>query len=331
MKRLLGIGNPLMDLIMHAEPSVLKELKATPGTMNLVDREQMDRVVQLGGTPQQTPGGSCANTLRGYAWLSGQDQSVSPIYMGAIGKDSDGDTFESILQSLGVIPALGRKDVATGKSAIIVTPDYERTMFTYLGACREFNEHDVTWQEFKNASYLYTTGYMWDTENQKAATRRAMETAKREKVQNVFDLADPFVVKRSGDELKEWLPGRVDILFANNEELSAMTGKQSVREIFEAAQYLSPTIVMKIGADGCIIRTAHETIEVPGMVVVPHDTTAAGDSFAAGYLFGIAHSLEPHTCGMLANKLASSIVTVEGCGYSCLDRDQILEEFSSFL
>jgi sugar/nucleoside kinase (ribokinase family) len=298
--------------------------------MNLIDQEQMKKVVQLGGPPKQTPGGSCANTLRGFAWLA-QDSKTPPIYMGAVGKDIDGDTFESILQSLGVIPALGRKDMATGKSAIIVTPDYERTMFTYLGACREFEEADVRWDAFKDASYLYITGYMWDTENQKTATKRAMETAIKENVKIVFDLADPFVIHRSGEELKEWLPGKVDILFANNEELSVMTGKEAIEDILEASRYLSPTIVMKVGADGCIIVDEKERIDVPGKIVVPHDTTAAGDSFAAGYLFGIANRFPPYRCGELANELASNIVTVEGCDYDSIDRKKILEGFADLL
>jgi sugar/nucleoside kinase (ribokinase family) len=316
-----------MDLIMHADYAALEELGATPDTMNLVDRGEMARVIELGGEPQRTPGGSCANTLRGFSWLS-QGELEQPVFMGAVGEDDDGTIFENILEKLKVRPALSFKSTPTGKSAIIVTPDYKRTMFTYLGACRDFDQDDVEWDLFTKADYFYTTGFMWDTENQKLATRRAIEAALKNETTIIFDLADPFVVERYRDELRDYLPGKIDVLFANRDELKAMTGKSSNSDILEAASYLADMVVMKTGAEGCSLLIDGVMKSIPGNKVEPRDTTGAGDSFASGFLYGIIKGRSPEESGKLANKLASSIVTVEGCDYSRLNRGKVIESGS---
>lgn len=323
MSKIVGIGNPLMDLIMHTDYSALQELEARAGTMNLVDEERMSRVVLVGGIPKRTAGGSCANTLRGIAWLR-QDDENKPLFMGAVSKDEEGLHFERILNQLGVDAALAWKETATGKSAIIVTPDYERTMFTYLGANREFTSDDIDWNRFKSADYFYTTGFMWDTDNQKEATMRAMEECLLRGMEVFFDLADIFVVERSGVELREWLPGRVDILFANRDELSAMTGEKEDAAILEGSRDLGRIVVMKKGAQGCSVTAHGKVIDIPGEKVVPHDTTAAGDSFAAGFVHGYTEGYPLEVCGRLANKLAAGIVTAEGCSYDCLDREELM-------
>ena len=323
MSKIVGIGNPLMDLIMHTDYSALEELEARAGTMNLVDEEQMGRVVLVGGVPKRTAGGSCANTLRGIAWLKG-DEENKPLFMGAVSRDEEGLHFERILNRLGVDAALAWKKTATGKSAIIVTPDYERTMFTYLGANREFTSDDIDWNKFKTAGHFYTTGFMWDTENQKDATKRAMEECLARGMEVFFDLADIFVVERSGAQLREWLPGRVDILFANRDELSALTGETKDEAILKESRNLGKIVVMKKGAEGCSIAAEGKVLDVSAEKVVPHDTTAAGDSFAAGFVHGYTEGHPLKVCGKLANKLAGGIVTAEGCSYNSLDREEIL-------
>ncbi|WP_455382863.1 adenosine kinase [Salinispira pacifica] len=321
MVSVYGLGNPLMDIILHADHTALEKLSAVPGTMNLVEYDRQRQVIELGSDPSYSAGGSCANTIRGLAWLAGGNRELgATVYAGAVGMDDNGKRFERILEEEGVATRLARKAVPTGTSAILVTPDFERTMFTHLGACREYRTDDFDFELLPQAHIFHTTGYMWDTENQETAAKRAIVEAQQRGVQVSFDIADPFVARRYRDALIDWLPGKVDILFANLEELREMTHVDGAPEsILEAAGELAPVVVMKIGERGCMIESAGGVLHVGGERVEPRDTTGAGDSFAAGFLHAYLRGRPLAECGRLANRVASRIVTVLGCNYAALD------------
>ncbi len=331
MASIYGIENPLMDMIFQADLKTLGLTGAVPGTMNLVDFPTVQRILSLNPAKgaaafTRTPGGSCANTMRGIAWLAGSESGFEPpVFSGAVGRDETGAEFEKLLRDFGVRPSLAFTDSPTGTSIILVTPDHERTMFTFLGACREYGKRHLELSEIGRSRWLYSTGYMWDTPNQCEAIRAAVEHALAAGVKIAFDLADPFVVRRSGAELARWIPGRVEVLFANREELSTMTGVDgSYREIVTAAAGLAPVIVMKTGRDGCVIARGGEFHEIRGEHVIPVDTTGAGDAFAAGFMYGVLSDRSLEESGRLANRIASRIVTVEGCNYSRIDRIDVL-------
>ena len=322
MVSVCGLGNPLMDIILQADHAVLEQLSAVPGTMNLVDHDIQERVISLGANATYSPGGSCANTIRGLAWLAvGNRDLGSPAYTGAVGADENGERFRRFMEEQGVTTRLARKDVPTGTSAILVTPDFERTMFTHLGACREYVVSDFDVELLAQAHIFHTTGYMWDTPNQEEAAKRGIVEAQERSIQVSFDVADPFVARRYRDALLAWLPGRIDILFANLEELREMTRVEGTpEETLEAAGPIAPVVVMKIGKLGCMISSPGGTIRVAGEQVAPRDTTGAGDSFAAGFLHSYLRGRPLAECGRLANRVASRIVTVLGCDYGALDR-----------
>ena len=325
----IGIGNPLMDTITHVDYIVIEDLGAEPGSMNLVDLEKLHFIQKLILKSVETPGGSCANTMRGLAWLLNKDEDFSyPVYSGAVGNDSLATRLSDGLNRIGVTPALSKKDNATtGVSAILVTPDNERTMFTYLGACRDYNESDspISFID-KNPVWVHIAGYMWDTDNQKNAIKYTVEKALSRHVKISFDLADPFVVERYRDEFLSWLPGKIDLLFANRTELSYLTGSDGEdEEILEKAGKFAETIVMKVGKKGCWVSRKGYSIHFPCVdIAPPTDTTGAGDSFAAGFLYGIVKGETFHDCADIANRVASGIVTVEGCDYSNINRDYVL-------
>lgn len=329
MISIAGIGNPLMDLIMQSDFPRLEQLKAVPGTMNLVDRASVDALTELHDQVQIVPGGSCANTLKGFTWLAGKKTILKPaVYIGAVGNDVYGKKFEEILAENRITPRLSFKDTPTGVSGILVTPDHERTMFTYLGACRDLCLDDIPMDLVCGSEILYMAGYMWDTENQKAAVKEAVSRARACGITIAFDLADPFVVVRFGKELLEWIPGNVDILFANREELSMITGmtKESgagPETVLAAAEGLADIIVMKVGSEGCLFSQGDTIQAVPGYVVKPLDTTGAGDSFAGGFLYGRLMGYDLIRSCIIANSLAAQVVTVEGCNYPALDRSCI--------
>jgi sugar/nucleoside kinase (ribokinase family) len=219
-----------------------------------------------------------------------------------------------------VVPMLARKHTPTGSSVIVVTPDSQRTMFTYLGACRDLDTRDVDLPRARAARVLHTTGYMWDTENQEEAARRAVAAARAGHSMVSFDVADPFVVRRSFDSLVDWIPGNVDVLFANDEELQALTGTRGQHEdVLRAAAAFAPTVAMKIGKRGCMVIHEGTVISAEAYPAERVDTTGAGDAFAAGYLYGLLHGMGTAACAAIANAFAASIVSVDGCNYDALE------------
>ncbi len=323
-----GMGNPLMDMIIHEDFSVLKILKAERGAMHLVEWDTVEVLLDLSANALRMSGGSCANTLRGISWLIGDEDNLDiPAFFGAVGRDEQGAVFEEIMKSHNVVPFLARSNVGTGLSTIIVTPDHERTMFTHLGACREFTRGDMDYSVIDKSICFHVTGYMWDTPNQEETAKESILYARKKGKIISFDVADPFVVHRYGDSLREWLPGKIDYLFGNREELERLTGSSpsdSHEEVARRTEAVCPHVIMKIGKEGSITNMEGSLCVSPAEEVAAVDTTGAGDSFAAGYLYGVLTGRNCKDCGRLANRLASRIVTVEGCNYEPLDRSEVL-------
>ncbi len=325
MYSVYGICNPLMDMVVYAGFDVLAALGATAGTMNLIDEPTRARLLEQVTVAKMVPGGSAANTLRGLAWLSGGtiDQ---PLYAGAIGRDEIGGLYERQLRVLGVEPRLVRKAGATGTSTIIVTPDHERTMFTCLAASRSFGPADCD-EPFPDARWLYVTGYMWDTGNQRTAVEGRAAEARRRGVPVAFDVADPFAVRRYRDAFLEWIPGRVDLLFGNRQEITLLVGEQgSDRELAARAGELAPLVVMKTGADGCVVNHRGEIIATPAKPAKVVDTIGAGDFFAAGFLYGLLIGRSTAHCSRIANSIGAAVVSVEGCSLEQMDREAVLAD-----
>jgi len=175
------------------------------------------------------------------------------------------------------------------------------------------------------ARYFYSTGYLWGTDPAKRALAAAVEEARSHGSRVCFDLADPFIVDRFYGELRDWVRGRVDVLFGNREELSRMTDcAGSDAEIIRKAERLAPIVAMKIGKGGCLILADRRLHHVPGERVACVDTTAAGDSFAAGFIYGLIEGKDLVDCGRLGNRVASRILTVQGARYDLLDRAELL-------
>jgi sugar/nucleoside kinase (ribokinase family) len=320
-----GLENPLFDRIAAVAETVIAAVGAPKGTMNLVDYSQMRKVLALAGSYRSIPGGSAANTARGVAFLSRGEPLAPPVYCGAVGSDPEGEEYDRILRSQGVVTRLARKRQPTGCSVILVTPDRERTMFTFLGACREYTSEDLDRELLAVSRYLYLTGYMWDTENQKQAALAAGATALREGVRVAFDLADPSAVRRYREQYLSWIPAHVEVLFGNREEFRLLLGEDlEDGELAEMAGELCPQAVLKIGAEGCLVNFFGKVSKIAGFPVRPVDTTAAGDCFAAGYLYGQLREFSAERSARLANRLASGIVTVEGCDLDSLDPAEVL-------
>ena len=327
-----GVENPLMDIIAHVGYDFLERFRKQPGTMHLVDHDEVERLLKELPDFRTVPGGSAANTARGISWLAGAGRRLlqsfpalanngpapsMPVFNGAVGRDAIGDQFVQRMEAAGVSASIVRKATPTGTSVILVTPDGERTMNTFLGACRDFDSADLDLPKLAASRVLYLTGYLWDTENQKQAAARAAEHIRRSCRDCVvaFDLADSFAVRRYADSFRAWIPGRVDILFGNRDELAILTGSKCDEDCVTDAAALAPLVVMKIGEKGCLVGQRKRIDLVPGVPARVLDTTGAGDAFAAGFLSGILAGAEPVECARLANAIASHIVGREGCDY----------------
>ncbi len=341
MPSVYGIGNPLMDTIILVDFDVLRKLGKPRGSMNLVDYREITEILgEIGNledcSVRRVPGGSCANTVRGIAWFkknwfnkkeSGGIGEL--VYSGGVGNDETGNYYSQLLREYGILTVMSKKNSPTGMSLILVTPDHERTMFTYLGACREYNKNDTDYSLLGNSKYLYFVGFMWDTESQREAINRAVEYARNRGTKVCFDLAGPFVVERYRREFLEWIPGNVDILLGNREEFEGLAGVgSSENDILDFLTKLSPVAVMKCGEEGCLVGEREERGEVvldriPAYRVEAVDTTGAGDSFAAGFLFGLLIGRSYAESARLGNAIASQIVTVEGCDYESVDFERI--------
>lgn len=327
MYSVFGLGNPLLDFIAPVSFETLESVPVRKGMMNLVDADGMERILARLEGFTNIPGGSAANTLRAIAWLN-RDGVLEPVlYCGAVGPDARGDSYTRFLKEAGVTAAVEKKTLPTGCSVILVTPDHDRTMCTFLGACREYSREDLSTEALGRAKFFYTTGYMWDTENQKKAVLEAVAFSRERGLRVCFDLADPFVVTRYHAELLSWLPARVDILFGNRDEFRIIFGeKLDDTRLLERASEVCSTVLMKIGCDGCYVLAGKEIRRIEGFCVEPRDTTAAGDCFSAAFLYGIMRGYTPVRSARLANRLAAAIVTVLGCDFRSLDRELILQE-----
>lgn len=336
MVSVFGLGNPLLDILLAGSHDDVSALGVVAGSMNLVDYPGQEEVIRRGSAPYRTAGGSCANTIRGIAWLRRALQESAdlalplleePAYTGAVGDDDNGETFCRCLADEGVKLSLPRKQTPTGTSAILVTPDHERTMFTFLGACRDYELMDLQESAIEECRIFHTTGYMWDTENEEAAARHGIEYAREQGKLVSFDVSDPFVVHRFREKLVSYLPGRIDCLFANRDELTAMVGIDDEPEtILVEAMRFAPVVVMKVGKEGCYVASEEGGIvNVQGFPVEAKDTTGAGDAFAGGFLFARLLGASLTDACRTANRLASAIVQVNGCDYSLIPRERLLE------
>ncbi len=325
MISVFGIGNPLMDYVAYEDYSFIKELNSQCGTMMLISKEKKEEIIKKISSYKNIPGGSCANSMRGIAWLSKADPIEKPLYSGAVGADDTGEKYKNQMEELGIVTKMDKVSKQTGVSIVIVTPDFERTMFTYLGACQEYNEAAVDMEMLKDSKYLHIAGYMWDTDSQKNAVRKAIKYAKSNGVKVSFDVADPFVVNRNRDDFNEWMPGNVDVLFGNREEITFMVNQDGNDEdIIKAAGKLSQLVIMKIGKDGCFVNDSGNIFHIKGIKAKVVDTIGAGDFFVSGFLFGLIKEKDSKESAIIANRLAARIVEVEGASLQKIDPKEVL-------
>ncbi len=322
-----GIGNPLIDVIVNIHDQELSSLGIHKGTMHLITKERRSELIEFIKDHEVTYscGGSCPNTIIALASLG-----VNATIAGKVGKDSYGDIYREHLEALGVHNELSVCDEPTGSSIILVTPDSERTMNTFLGANREYCEDDIVPTSVEDADFFHFTGYMWDTTSQQQAIRKALSIAKEHGTKVTFDVADPFAVGRYRETFLNLIKNDCDVVFANSEEARILFDNYDAFECCRSMGKLCETAIVKNGKRGSFISYKGKVMTIPVQgPVVPVDTTGAGDVYAAGFIYGLCKGYDIAKSGTVASILAGQIIQQRGAQFSPEKSRQLREILAS--
>ena len=308
MKRVIGIGNALTDMLVNLKSdSVLGRFQLKKGSMSLVDTKLQTEISKsVAGLPYSLSlGGSAGNTIRAMARLG-----ASVGFIGKVGHDKTGDFFEQALENLGVEPIIFRGEERSGKCVSLISPDGERTMVTHLGAALEMKAEEIQSTVFDGYDCLYVEGYLVQDHE---LIRGAMRPAKACGLKIAIDLASFNVVEENLEFLQELVRDYVDILFANEDEARAFTGEAEPLNALNAISESCELVVVKIGMKGALIKRHEEVVHVGIMAAAKRvDTTGAGDFYAAGFLAGLCEGLNLRQCGTIGAITAGKVIEVVG-------------------
>ncbi|HSA33797.1 MAG TPA: adenosine kinase [bacterium] len=303
MTTVVGIGNALVDiLITLPDDSLLRRLGLPRGTMNLVDLERSRAVLDATGRLSRTvsSGGSAANTVHGLTRLG-----VPCSFVGKVSDDEWGHYFLDDLTGCGIVPRLLIDGPETGRAVALITPDGERTFATYLGAAVKLSAADLHAGMFADAAIVHIEGYLVQDH---ALLEQALSVARQSGARVSLDLASHNVVSENIEFLRSLAARRlIDILFANEEEAQAFTGRPP-EEALPMMAATCPTVIVKLGKEGSIVSRNGITTRIAAVSAPCLDTTGAGDLYAAGFLYGLLRDLPSERCGAIGSLLASRVI-----------------------
>ena len=308
-----AIGNALVDIIADAPDAFLNEHQISKGGMTLIDTARAEKLYAAIGPAVEASGGSAANTVAGIASLGGK-----AAFMGKVKADQLGEIYRHDLQAQGVqfaTPASSANNASqpTGRCIILVTPDAERSMNTYLGAAVEFGPADIDDAVLENSAVTYLEGYLFDPPEAKKAFHHAANVVRAADKKLALTLSDVFCVDRHRNEFRALVKNDVDILFANENELMALYQTQDIKQAIEHARADCKIAVTTRSAKGAIIVSGTETAEVPAVPATKLvDTTGAGDLFAAGFLYGYTQGKTLAEAGHIGAIAASEVISHYG-------------------
>lgn len=305
---ILALGNAIVDILSQTDERFLREQNLAKGTMALIDEARAEALYGLTGPATVVSGGSAANTAVGAAMLG-----AKAGFVGKVRDDELGRLFSHDLRAVGVAfdtpPAT--EGPATARSFVLVTPDGERTMNTYLGACTGLGPADIAEETVASAAIVYVEGYLWDAPAAKDAIRRAIAAVHRAGNKVALTLSDPFCVDRYRDEFRALLrDGSLDILFANAHELISLYQTADLDTALAALREEKALGIVTRSAEGALVVARDGTEAVPAFPVEQVvDTTGAGDLFAAGFLAGLARGLDGRDCARLGGLAAAEVIS----------------------
>ena len=304
--RILGIGNALVDIMTKLESDeLLNEINFPKGSMQLVNTEEVAKISSLteGLEKQKVSGGSAANTIFSLSKLG-----LETAFIGSIGEDETGDFFKSDMINAKVKPVLLKGTQPSGRAIAMVSPDSERTFATYLGASIELSGEKLTTEYFKGYDYFHIEGYLVQNHE---LIETALKYAKDAGCKVSIDMASFNVVEDNLEFLQNAVTKYVDIVFANEEEAKSFTGKEPEEALNDIAE-MCDIAVVKIGSKGSLVKKDGDVTRIGITPVKAVDTTGAGDSYAAGFLFGLAGNYNMEKCGNIASLVSRHVISQVG-------------------
>ena len=308
-----AIGNALVDKEFEVTDEFLKNHDIEKGMMSLLDEEAhltlLDVLKKEFGLKKRAGGGSAANSIVALSQFGGQT-----FYACKVANDEQGNFYMKDLHAAGVTTLLKEVqcDGHTGKCMVMVTPDAERTMNTFLGITSDFSEDELHLDELKQAEYLYVEGYLVTSDISRQAVLKARKIAAENNIKTAMTFSDPSMVTYFSDGIKEMFGDGVDILFCNEEEALTFT---ETKNIEDAIASLAPNVgklVITLGSKGACVVGNGETLFVEGEKANAVDTNGAGDMFAGAFLYGVTHGMTDEKSARLANRAAAKVVTTFG-------------------
>jgi sugar/nucleoside kinase (ribokinase family) len=306
----VGIGNALVDVIAHADDRFLVEHELVKGSMTLIDTDRAVQLYRALGTAVEMSGGSAANTMCGVASFGGR-----AAYIGKVSADELGDVFGHDLLAVGVAfrPGHRSEGVPTGRCIIVVTPDAERTMNTYLGVSSLLSAPDVDEATVASGQVVYMEGYLFDRDDAKDAFRHAATIAHANERSVSLTLSDSFCVERHRVDFLTLVREQVDVLFGNEDELCALYETDSLSDATDAVRRDCRLAAITVGAEGSYVVSKDDVLHVPAFPVRRViDTTGAGDLFAAGFLYGLTHDHDLRSCAWMGSLAAAEVISHVG-------------------
>jgi sugar/nucleoside kinase (ribokinase family) len=303
----LAVGNALVDVLSYEDDDLIARVGVERGAMTMVDAARSDEIYALMGPATEASGGSAANTAAGIASLGGR-----AAFIGRVADDTFGKLYAHDLRSVGVHfdSPFAVNGLPTGRCLVMVTPDAQRTMCTYLGTANELDLDYVDEKLVATSAITFFEGYLWDEPQAKTAIRRIAELAHAAGRKVAFTLSDPFCVQRHRDEFLELVASDVDVLFANEREITMLYGVEHFDESIPHVRAACEIAALTRGPAGSIIVAGDEqhAIEAHRVAEVV-DTTGAGDLYAAGFLFGLTSGHSLPTCGQLGALAAAEVIS----------------------
>jgi adenosine kinase len=303
----LGLGNAIVDVLARAEDDFLARQGMQKGGMMLIDEARAESIYRAMGPAVEISGGSAANTIVGVASFGGR-----AAFVGKVKDDELGKVFAHDIRAVGV--AFGSKPAAdgpsTGRCYVLVTPDGERTMNTFLGAAQNLTPAEVDADTVASAAITYLEGYLWDPPHAKEAFRKAASIAHGASRRVALTLSDAFCVGRYRPEFVDLLrSGTVDLVFANESELLSLYETKDFDAAVKSLRADARLAVVTRSEKGCVVVTKDDTTAVPAAPIKQLvDATGAGDLFAAGFLFGLARGRDHRTCARLGAIAAAEVI-----------------------
>ena len=305
-KKILGIGNAIVDVLAKVDSDFLRKKNLTKGSMKLINKSEFEDLKKNIKIEKIVAGGSVANTMSGIAYLNG-----NPSFIGKVNSDNFGDIYKKSLEDINVkFPYIKKnEDLPTGASIILITPDSERTMCTYLGISSHLSANDINENNIINHELIFLEGYLWDKGSSEKMFKHAITVAKKNKVKIAMSLSDIFCVNRHKEDFYKLLKNDLDILIGNENEINELTNKKNLLDSINQLKEFNKLIVITRSENGSVAIKGNEITNCESIKVNKiFDLTGAGDLFAAGFLKEYLDKSEIKQCLQTGSLLASKII-----------------------